>query len=286
MELPIGQVICDNYNTKIITKNMSIFDSIILGTIQGLTEFLPISSSGHLIIARDLFGWHGSSDLSFDAILQLATGIALVVYFRKDIWRLIKTFFAMISKKTVEQKDKIMIWAIIIGTIPAVILGLFLQKYMETIFRSAILVSFVLIIGSVVMYLAEKFSKKDRQLSVWKGIGIGFFQCLSLVPGFSRSGATISGGLLFGLNREDAARFSFLLSIPIILGSGIKQLLSVVKSGTFSNDWLNIFSGSITSFIFGIIAIIFLMKFLKNNSLKVFIWYRVILAVVVLIILL
>ena len=265
---------------------MSIFDSIILGTIQGLTEFLPISSSGHLIIARDLFGWHGSSDLSFDAILQLATGIALVVYFRKDIFRLIITFFAMISKKAVEQKDKVMIWAIIIGTIPAVILGLFLQKYMETIFRSAILVSFVLIIGSAVMYLAEKFSSKKGVLSVWKGIGIGFFQCLSLVPGFSRSGATISGGLLFGLNREDAARFSFLLSIPIILGSGIKQLLSVVKSGAFSNDWLNIFSGSITSFIFGIIAISFLMKFLKNNSLKVFILYRVILAVVVLIILL
>jgi undecaprenyl-diphosphatase len=265
---------------------MNIFDSIILGIIQGLTEFLPISSSGHLIIARDLFGWHGSSDLSFDAILQLATGLALVVYFRKDIFRLIKTFFAMISKKPVEQKDKITIWAIIIGTIPAIVFGLFLQKYMETTFRSAILVAFVLIIGSAVMYLAEKFSNQNKQLSLWKGIGIGFFQCLALVPGFSRSGATISGGLLFGLNREDAARFSFLLSIPIILGSGIKQLLSVVKSDAFSSDWLNIFSGSITSFIFGIIAISFLIKFLKNNKLTIFIWYRIILAIFVLIILL
>lgn len=276
---------------------MNIFDSIILGIVQGLAEFLPISSSGHLIIARDLFGWHGSSDLSFDAILQLATGIALVVYFRKDIWRLIKTFFAMVSRKAVEQKEKIMIWSIIIGTIPAVIFGLILQKYMETTFRSAVLVAFVLIIGSIIMYAAEKFSKKptrangslaggDKQLSVWRGIGIGFFQCLALVPGFSRSGATISGGLFLGLNREDAAHFSFLLSIPIILGSGAEQLFSVLKSGAFSHDWVNIISGSITAFVVGIIAIGFLMKYLKNNSLKVFIWYRIILAFVVLLILL
>lgn len=265
---------------------MTIFDSIILGIVQGLAEFLPISSSGHLIIARDLFGWHGSSDLSFDAILQLATGLALVVFFWKDILKLIKSFFFIIFRKPVDQKDKTMIWAIILGTIPAVIIGLLLQKYMETTFRSAGLVAVVLILGSTTMYLAEKFSKKDKQLSVWKGIGIGFFQCLALVPGFSRSGATISGGLFSGLNREDAARFSFLLSIPIILGSGLEQLLSIWKSGSLSHDWVNILSGSITAFIIGIIAIKFLMKFLKNNSLKVFIWYRIILAIVVLIILL
>ncbi len=265
---------------------MNIFDSIILGIIQGLTEFLPISSSGHLIIARDLFGWQGSSDLSFDAILQLATGLALVVYFRKDIFRLIKTFFAMISKKPVEQKDKITIWAIIIGTIPAIVFGLFLQKYMETTFRSAILVAFVLIIGSAVMYLAEKFSNQNKQLSLWKGIGIGFFQCLALVPGFSRSGATISGGLIFGLDRENATRFSFLLSIPIILGSGLKKLFDISQSGMFSTDWINIISGSITAFLIGLFAIGFLIRFLKKYSLKIFIWYRIILAIVVLIILL
>jgi len=265
---------------------MNIFNSIILGIIQGLAEFIPISSSGHLIIARDLFGWHGSSDLSFDAILQLATGLALVVFFWRDIWRLIKSFFAMVSQKTVEQKDKVMISAIIIGTIPAVIFGLLLQKYMETTFRSAVLVAFVLIIGSAVMYFAEKFSKKDKELSVKKGFWIGLFQCLALVPGFSRSGATISGGLFLGLNREDAARFSFLLSIPIILGSGTEQLLSVLKSGAFSHDWTNIFFGSITAFIVGLFAIGFLMKFLKKNSLSIFIWYRVILAVIVLAILL
>jgi undecaprenyl-diphosphatase len=234
-----------------------------------------------------------------------------------------------------------MIWAIIIGTIPAVIFGLLLQKYMETTFRSAILVALVLLIGSAVMYFAEKFSKKNKtncvsyphlkdnevldtqyhgcffgigivhrlfrtqrvsgtsqlncrgiqtplsnkQLSIWNGIGIGFFQCLALVPGFSRSGATISGGLFFGLNREDSARFSFLLSIPIILGSGLEQLLSILKSGGFYHDWVNILSGSATAFIVGILAIGFLMKFLKKYSLNVFIWYRIVLAIIVLTIL-
>ncbi|MFA6341209.1 MAG: undecaprenyl-diphosphate phosphatase, partial [Candidatus Paceibacterota bacterium] len=204
---------------------MTIFDSIILGLVQGLAEFIPISSSGHLIIARDLFGWHGSSDLSFDAILQLATGLALVAYFHKDIWRLICSFFHMISGKITEKRDRTMILAIILGTIPAVIFGLLLEKYMETTFRSAVLVAVGLIIGSIFMYLAEKFSKQDKEISVKKGVWIGLSQCLALVPGFSRSGATISGGLIAGLNREEAARFSFLLSIPIILGSGSKKLL-------------------------------------------------------------
>ena len=207
---------------------MTIIDSIILGVIQGLAEFLPISSSGHLIIARDLFGWHGSTDLAFDAVLQLATVIALIVYFHKDIWRHVKAFISIIRGKVVEQKDKIMVWAIIIGTIPAVIAGMILEKYMETTFRSAVLVCIILIIGSAVMYLAEKFAVQNEELTVKKGIWIGLFQCLALVPGFSRSGATISGGLIFGLTREEAARFSFLLSIPIVFGSGMKKLFEII----------------------------------------------------------
>jgi undecaprenyl-diphosphatase len=197
---------------------MSIFDSIILGAIQGLAEFIPISSSGHLIIARDLFDWHSLSDLSFDAVLQLATGFALVLYFWKDIVRLIKSFYNLILKREVAKDDKTLIFAIVIGTIPAIIIGMLLEEYMDTIFRSALLVSIVLIIGSLVMFFAEKYSKKDKILTVKNGFLIGLFQCLALVPGFSRSGATISGGLFVGLKREDAARFSFFLSIPIILG--------------------------------------------------------------------
>lgn len=265
---------------------MNIFDSIILGIVQGLSEFIPISSSGHLIIARDLFGWHSGSDLSFDAVLQLATALALVVYFHKDILRLCKSFFAMITKKAVDATDRIVIWAIILGTIPAVIFGLLLEKQMETTFRTAILVSFVLIAGSIFMYAAEKFSKKNETLTVKKGFWIGVFQCLALVPGFSRSGATISGGLFLGLSREDAARFSFLLSIPIIVGSGIKKLLELIHTGGLHSAGLNLFAGSVTAFIVGLFAIGFLMKFLKKNSLNTFIIYRIVLAIAVLAILL
>ncbi len=265
---------------------MTPIDSIILGIVQGLTEFLPVSSSGHLIIARDLFGWHSTGDLSFDAVLQLATAFALIAYFYKDILRLLKSFWQLVTRKVVDASDKTMIYAIILGTIPAIIFGLLLEKYMETTFRSAVLVSIVLIVGSIVMYAAEKFSKKDKSLTVKNGFLIGLFQCLALVPGFSRSGATISGGLFLGLNREDAARFSFLLSIPIILGSGAKKFLELWHSGTLSSDGLNLFIGSLTAFIVGLLAISFLMKFLKKYSLNVFIVYRVVLATIVLFILL
>lgn len=265
---------------------MNILDSIILGVVQGLTEFLPISSSGHLIIFRDILGWHTSSDLSFDAILQLATVFAIIVYFWKDIFKLIKSFLNLISKKTVEEKDKIMIFAIVIGTIPAIIAGVLLEKYMETIFRSSLLVAFVLIIGSLVMYFAEKFSTKNKELTIKKGFYIGLFQCLALIPGFSRSGATISGGLFSGLNREDAARFSFLLSIPIVLGSGLKKILEIWSSGQLSTDYINILVASITAFLVGLLAIKFLLNFLKKYSLKTFIYYRIILAIIIIILLL
>lgn len=261
---------------------MTVFSAIILGLIQGLAEFLPISSSGHLIIARDLFGWHGSTDLAFDAVLQLATILALIFYFREDLWGLTKSFFKMISGKIISTKESIMIKAIIIGTIPAVIFGLLLQKYMETTFRNAELVCVVLILGSGVMMLAEKFATKDRELTLKNGLIIGFFQCLALVPGFSRSGATISGGLFSGLKREDATRFSFLLSIPIIVGSGLKEFIDLAKTGVLITNNLNIFFASLTAFVVGVFAIDFLMKFLKTNSLNAFIYYRVILAVTVL----
>ena len=271
---------------------MNIFSSIILGIIQGLTEFLPVSSSGHLVIFRDILGWHTSSDLSFDAILQLATAFAIIVYFWKDIFKLIKSFFNIISKKAVEEKDRIMIFAIIIGTIPAVIAGIFLEKYMETTFRSSLLVAFVLIAGSIVMYFAEKFSThtsgqaKGKELSIRKGLYIGLFQCLALVPGFSRSGATISGGLFSGLNREEAARFSFLLSIPIVLGSGLKKTTEIYSSGQLSTDGIYILIGAITAFLVGLLAIRFLLNFLKKHSLKIFIYYRIILAILIIILIL
>ncbi len=265
---------------------MTFFQSAILGLVQGLTEFIPVSSTGHLILARQLLGLDLVGSISFDAILQLATAVALICYFWRDIWNIISF------------KNKNLILPLIIGTIPAVILGLLLESYMDTYFRGTHVVAIALIVGSVVFFFAERFAQKHNltptlsltkereenpQVSVRQGFFIGLFQCLALVPGFSRSGATISGGLFNRLSREDAARFSFLLSIPIILGSGLKKLLDIYQGGELATLEHSLFIAAIFAFVSGILAIHFLLKFLKNHSLNYFGVYRILLAIVILI---
>jgi len=262
----------------------------LLGALQGLTEFLPISSSGHLIIARELFGLTDSGGLAFDAILQLGTIFAVFIFFRRDVLQLLKTTAAIIFKKPVAPQDRTLLIAIIIGTVPALIAGLALEQTMETVFRSAALVAVTLVVGSLLMWVAEKRVwglspqtdyPQTARLTVKQGFWIGVFQCLALVPGMSRSGSTISGGLLLGLSREEAARFSFLLSMPIILGSGLKKLYDLLKHHELSAVGPEIFVGFFTAFIVGYACIAFLLKYLKTHSLNVFIYYRLALAVVV-----
>jgi len=260
---------------------MDPLSGIILGIIQGLTEFLPISSSGHLIIAREFFGVESAFDLSFDAVLQLATSLTVLVYFRKDFLRIAKLPFAYIRKQVIKREDKILLGALVLGTIPAVVFGLLLEDTMETVFRSAELVAWTLLAGSLIFYLAEKFAKQESVLTEKKGLWIGFFQVLALIPGMSRSGMTISGGLFMGLTRENAARFSFLLSFPIIFGSGMKKLLELGFGGAFNELGISLFLGAVSAFIVGMLAIHYLLKYLKNHSLSVFIWYRVILAAII-----
>lgn len=232
-------------------------NAIILGIVQGLTEFIPVSSSGHLILAREFLSVHGN-DLAFDAVLQLATVLAVLVYFWKDLWGLLYDW----------KKLKI----IILATIPAVVFGLLLEKYMETVFRNVLLVAIMLAVGSFIMLLSEYFSTKDKTLTLKNGFIIGLFQCLALIPGMSRSGMTISGGLFTGLSREEATRFSFLLSFPIILGSGLKKAFDIQSFD------LSFGLAFLTAFIVGLAAIHFLIKFLKNHSLRAFAWYRILLA--------
>ena len=272
---------------------MDFVNSIILGIVQGLTEFIPVSSSGHLIIARDILGLQLSHSLAFDAVLQLATTLAVLVYFRKDIWGYIKTFFKIISGKSkeIEKKEKTLLYAVILGTIPAVIIGLLLEESMETIFRNPTLVAGSLIFGAVLMWWAEAVSKRKRDLGVKdddslstkRGFGVGFFQALALIPGFSRSGMTITGGLFLGLNRVEATRFSFLLAFPVLFGSGIKKLMDLGGSGLLESVGGPLLVGSIVSFIVGLAAIHFLVGYLKKHTLNAFVVYRIILAVVVLI---
>lgn len=259
---------------------MDSVSAIILGFVQGMTEFLPVSSTGHLILMHSLLGVEGSNGLAFDAILQLATVLAVIVYFYEELFVMLQTLMRKLGRLPVNEKDLIMVKALGIGTVPAIVAGLLLEKYMETIFRHPIVVAGVLVAGSAFFIFAEyRYDNcyHNRELTPKMGWRIGLFQCLALIPGFSRSGATLAGGMLMGLSREEAARFAFLLSVPIILGSGLKKLIELITAHT-SVEWGPIVFGSVTAFAVGLAAIHFMIGFVKKYSLWPFIWYRVILA--------
>jgi undecaprenyl-diphosphatase len=268
---------------------MTHLSAIILGLVEGLTEFIPVSSSGHLLIAHKLLGQTLSGTLDFDAIIQLATACALLVYFWRDILRILRTAWDLVTGKPVEEKEKTILFAIILGTIPAVIFGLLLEKTMDTVFRNIQLVALTLLFGSWLMWYAQKklFQRKDvgnKVLSLRRGIVIGFYQCLALLPGVSRSGATISGGLISGLSQEEATRFSFLLSVPVLFGAGFLKLFEVRQQLSSSAFLSPLLLGSAVAFLTGLASISFLMKYLKTHNLNVFIWYRVIVAILLLIV--
>jgi len=264
---------------------MELFSSIWLGLIQGLTEFLPVSSSGHLVLLHAIFG-PGQNDLAFDAVLQLATVLAVIIYFRQDILDMVNAVLRKLSRLPVNQKEITLAYALLIGTIPAIFVGLLLESYMETIFRNPLLVAVILVAGSILFILAEwqyKMRDRDDKITLRKGLLIGFFQCLALIPGMSRSGASIAGGMLLGLSRSEAARFSFLLAIPVILGSGLKKLLELMVAGQ-NVPWLELILAATIAFLAGLFAIHFMLSFVRRHTLWPFIWYRLVLATVVVVV--
>ncbi len=268
---------------------MSLLQSISLGIIQGITEFLPISSSGHLIIAREFLGLSLENTLSFDVLLHLSTLLAIIIYY----WLEIKNIIINLKREKFSLAASKPVLAILLGTIPAVLVGFFLGDTLENYFRNPTYVAIALIIGSVVFFAADKVSKfiknnnkEEAQIGIKKGFLIGIFQSLALIPGVSRSGITISGGLFFGLSREQAIRFAFLLAIPAIFGAATKTLLDVVSdpasdllSSVFSANYL---LGFIAAFISGLISIKFLVRYLSAHSFTPFIIYRLVLAGIIL----
>lgn len=265
---------------------MTIFEAIALGFVQGLTEFLPVSSTGHLILLRTVFGVNDAQGLAFDAVLQLASVAAVFVYFFPDVWLLSQTALRKLGRLPVNKKDETLLYALLIGTIPALVFGLLLESTIASTFRSPVLVASVLIVGSIFfMYAEYMYLNKPRinEMSIKRGLQIGFFQVLALVPGMSRSGATICGGMLLGLSRSEAARFAFLLSIPIITGAGLKKLLELIVAKE-AIAWLPLLVGSTVAFFVSLMAIHFLLSFVRSHSLWPFIWYRIILALYVLLV--
>ncbi len=247
---------------------------ILLGILQGLTEFLPISSSGHLILARYFFNLTTPYPLAVDAILQLGTIVAVYIYFAPELWQLLKDFVH--NKRTLA-------WAILLGTVPALIVGVLAEKYVDLYLRSPVIVAWILIIGAILFIVTEKYFAKGTQevgkIGVKQGVWVGIAQCLAFIPGFSRSGATIMAGMTQGFSREAAARFSFYLSIPIITVSGVKKLLDIIKDGLPQGVGLELAVGTLLSFVVGLVSIHFLLTYLKKHSLNVFAGYRIIVGV-------
>lgn len=259
---------------------MDILHAIILGVVQGLTEFLPISSTGHLILTREIFGMAPTNALAFDAVLHLATALAVTLYFHKDIKVLVNTVLRKMGRLPVNTRDMTLLYAIIAATIPAVILGLLLESLMETVFRNPLLVAIVLVLGSLLFMYAEwvyENSYPQNEMSILKGLKIGLFQCLALIPGMSRSGSVIAGGMLLGLTRHEAARFAFLMAIPVIAGAGMKKILELMQTNE-SVSWGSVGIGALAAFFTGLFAVHFMLKFVRTHSLWPFIWYRIILA--------
>lgn len=261
---------------------MTIVDAIILGVVQGATEFLPVSSTGHLVLAREFLGMQDQYGLAFDAVLHLATALTVIVYFRKDLLQLIQTAFRAIGRQPVNQKDMVLLKAILIGIIPAGVVGLLLEDYIAGVFRSPLMIAGVLLFGSLIFAIAEyRVLQKPREaLSVKRGVGVGLWQVLALLPGMSRSGITIAGGMLLGLSRFEAARFTFLLALPLILAAGAKKLLDLLGSGE-AVAWSLVAVGAVTAFVVGLMAVHFMLSFVRRYTLWPFIWYRVLLALIV-----
>lgn len=264
---------------------MGIVDALILGIVQGLTEFLPVSSTGHLILARDFLGLEVEGGLAFDAVLHFATAGAVVWYFFPDLWKLALSLWGWLRGEGIARTEQILFFALLVGTLPAVILGLLFEDAIAGVFRSAEMVAWALLAGSVLFVVAEEVAKRrsgNKELSVQRGMLVGCFQALALIPGMSRSGATISGGLLLGFTREQAARFAFLLSLPVILGAGTLKALELGTGGIDSLPLVSLSFGVVAAFVSGLAAIHFLIRFLKHHSLYWFVGYRIVLAVLVL----
>jgi len=275
---------------------LNLFEAIILGFIQGLTEFLPISSTGHLTVAGKFMNListdHPEQWTAFIAIVQLGTLLAVLIYFWNDLISIVKEFLKanLVSRaKFSEQNTNSKLgWLIIIGTIPVVIIGLAFKDAIEgALTKNLYVIASSLIALALILALAEKIAKfkKDlKDVTIFDSIIIGIAQALALIPGSSRSGTTITAGLFVGLKRETAARFSFLLSVPAVLASGVLQLYEAMKF-VDQTMMLSLIVSTVAAGISGYLAIDFLLKYLKKNSTFLFVYYRIALGVFILILL-
>lgn len=265
---------------------MSLLESLVLGVVQGVTEFLPISSSAHQRIVPALLGWEDPG-AAFTAVTQLGTEAAVLIFFRVELWHIAVTWLRSLREPELRKtSDARMGWYLIIATIPIGILGLAFESQIENGARNLWLIGTVLIVFALILGYADRVGSHERrieQLSVRDGIAIGFAQSLALIPGVSRSGATMSAGLLLGLERPAAARFSFLLAIPAVVASGLFQLKDVVSGSAGGEEpAVNIVVATLVAFVVGYAAIAWFLRYLATHTVGIFVGYRIVLGAAVL----
>ena len=266
---------------------MTILQAIILGIVQGVSEFAPISSSGHLILVPWAFGWAIVQDpalnKTFDVALHLGTLLGALIYFRADLWRYIKAFFTSCRARAIRTPDERLAWAIVIGTIPGMIVGATFESVIEDTLGQPVVIAVMLAVFGVILYVVDRVAPQDRDLdSIGPRTGLfaGTAQALALQPGVSRSGVTITAARTLGLEREAAARFSFLLALPIIAGAGVLKGVDVAQTG-FQGYGAQFLAGFIAAAASGFLVIWFLLRYLRTHDFLVFMVYRLVVAAIV-----
>src|SRR6185295_3411797 len=258
---------------------MGLLEAIVLGLVQGVTEFLPISSTAHLRIVPALLGW-SDPGAAFSAVIQLGTVAAVLIYFRRDLWNLgIAALRSLARRQPFETTESRLAWFVVLGTLPIGVVGLLFKKVIETQLRSLYVISGSLMALAVVLAVYERIASHQRtldQMTLKDGIVIGLWQCLALVPGASRSGTTITGGLSLGLQREDAATYSFLLSIPATTLAGVFELKHFLEAAE-KPPTLALVVSTLVAFASGMAAIAGLLRYLRTRTMAVFVVYRLLL---------
>ncbi len=266
---------------------MDLFQALILGIVQGLTEYIPVSSSGHLVLVPWLFGWP-DAPFTFEVLVQWGTLVGVFIYFWRDIWDIAQGVLQGLLKRqplaTLEAK---MGWLVVLATIPAVVAGLLFKDFFESFFDKPIYVGILIGLASLILIAAERYGSRRRELESigWlDALVIGLWQVITLVPGVSRSGATITGGMLRGFDRAAAARFSFLMSIPALGGAGVVALKDLLESGHLTSQLPALAVGFIAAAVSGYLCIRWLLGYLKGHSLYSFAIYRVVLSLIVIVV--
>lgn len=264
---------------------MTIFQALVFGIVQGLGEFLPVSSSAHLILVPWLFGWQDPG-LGFDVMLHLGTLAAVLIYFRHDLRLLMQGFWHSLFRSTRNLRNNSsqrLAWFLIIASVPGAIIGKLLEEQAENAFRNPMLIAVTVSGFGLILLAADRFGRKHKQIDNihwWEAVLIGLGQALAIIPGVSRSGSTIAAGLGLGFQREDAARFSFLMSIPIIFGAGLVKIRHLSGNVGF----VELAVGFFASAVFGFLSIRYLLRYVAKHDFKIFVWYRLVFAVLIMIV--